>query len=110
MVDFPIGTYCAPLLADLFLHPYTADLIADLIQKKERLARSFDLNFCYIGDVLTFNKRSFGNLIHHIYCEVSLNLTPSMISGKGKLLTKLYDKCDDFSFHIAVFDTTSFAL
>ena len=47
-VGIPTGTNCAPLLADLFLHSYEADFIADLIGKKEyRLARSFNLSFCY---------------------------------------------------------------
>ena len=36
-VGIPVGTNCAPLLADLFLHSYKADLIADLIQKKEHI-------------------------------------------------------------------------
>ena len=36
-IGSPMGTNRAPLLADLFLHSYEADLIADLIQKKEHL-------------------------------------------------------------------------
>ena len=34
-VSIPMGTNWAPLLADLFLHSYEADFIADLIQKNE---------------------------------------------------------------------------
>ena len=44
-VGIPMGTNCALLLVDLFLHSYEADFIADLIRKKEyRLARSFNLS------------------------------------------------------------------
>ena len=32
--SIPMGTNCAPLLADLFLHSYEADFIDDLIRKK----------------------------------------------------------------------------
>ena len=61
----PMGTNCDPLLADLFLHYYEADFIADLIRMKEhRLARSFNLSFRYIDNVLSLNNPSFGDLIH----------------------------------------------
>ena len=43
-VGLPMGTNCAPILADLFRHSYEADFIPDVIRKKEyRLARSFNL-------------------------------------------------------------------
>ena len=66
---------------DLFLHSYDADFIADLIRKKEyRLARSFNLSFRYIDDVLSLTSPNFGDLTHRIYpkkgyyrhCEISL--------------------------------------
>ena len=61
-VGIPMGTNCAPLLADLFLHSYEVDFIADLIRKKEyRLARSFNLSFRYIDDVLSLNNPNFGD-------------------------------------------------
>ena len=43
-VDIVMGTNCAPQLADLFLHSYVDDFIADLIRKKDHdLVRSFNL-------------------------------------------------------------------
>ena len=46
-VGIPMGTNCAPLLANLFLYSYEADFIKGLLKKKEqKLARSF--NFRYI--------------------------------------------------------------
>jgi hypothetical protein len=43
----------SPLLVDLFLYSYKADLIQGLLKKNEKkLARSFNFTFCYIDDVL----------------------------------------------------------
>jgi hypothetical protein len=51
-VGIPIGTNCAPLLADLFLYSYEADFIQRLLKKNEKkLARSFNFTFRYIDDV-----------------------------------------------------------
>jgi hypothetical protein len=48
-VGIPMGTNCAPLLANLFLYSYEADFIQGLLKKKEqKLARSFNNTFCYI--------------------------------------------------------------
>ena len=53
-VIIPVGTNCAYLIVELFLHSYKADFIAHLIQKKERrLAKLFNLSFRYIYDVLS---------------------------------------------------------
>ena len=34
-IGIPMGTNCAPLLADLFLHSYEADLLQSLLDKKK---------------------------------------------------------------------------
>jgi hypothetical protein len=52
-VSIPMGTNCAPLLADLFLYSYEADFIQGLLKKNEKkLARSFNITLRYIDDVL----------------------------------------------------------
>jgi hypothetical protein len=51
-VVIPMGTICAPLLADLFLYLYEADFIQGLLKKNEKkLARSFNFTFRYTDDV-----------------------------------------------------------
>ena len=35
-VGIPMGTNCAPLLADIFLYSYEADLICSLCSQRER--------------------------------------------------------------------------
>ena len=116
-IGIPMGTNCAPLLADLFLHSYEADFIADLIKKNEKhLARSFNLSFRYIDDVLSLNNPRFGDYLDHIYPkELEIKDTTDSarsasyldllleIDEDGKLMTKLYDKRDDFSFQIVNF-------
>ena len=52
-VGIPMGSNCAPLLADLLFYSYEADFIQELVKKrtKTKLARSFDFTFLYIDDV-----------------------------------------------------------
>ena len=112
-----MGTNYTPLLADLCLHSYEADFIADLITKKERhLARSFNLSFRYIDDVLSLNNPRFGDYVHRIYPkELEIKDTTDTVKSasyldlhleideRGVLMTKLYDKRDDFTFKIVNF-------
>ena len=85
-----MGTNCAPLLSDLFLHSYEADLIADLIRKKElRLAISFNLSFRYVHEVLSTPKElkkkdTTDTVTSASYLDLHLE-----IDGRGKLFTKL---------------------
>ena len=55
-----MGTSCAPLLSDQFLHSYKANLRENPIQWKEfRLTRLFDRTYLYIDDVLSLSSPSF---------------------------------------------------
>ena len=49
---FPMGTNCAPLLADIFLYSYEAEIIQTLIKSgKRHLVKSFNFTYRYIDDV-----------------------------------------------------------
>jgi hypothetical protein len=116
-VGIPMGTNCAPLLADLFLYSYEADFIQSLLQRKEKkLAQSFGFTFRYIDDVLSLNNSKFGDYVDLIYpIELEIKDTTETersasyldlhleIDSKGGLKTKLYDKRDDFDFPIVNF-------
>jgi len=116
-VGIPMGTNCAPLLADLFLHSYEADFIQGLLNKNEKkLARSFDFTFRYIDDVFSLNNSRFGDFVDRIYPigfetkditdtdrSVSYIDIHLEIDGDGRLRRKLYDKRDDFNFLIVNF-------
>ena len=116
-VGIPMGTNCAPLLADLFLYSYEADFIQGLLKNNEKsLARSFNFTFRYIDDVLSLNNSKFGDYVDRIYpSELEIKDTTETarsasyldlhleIDSEGRLKTKLYDKRDDFSFPIVNF-------
>ena len=116
-IGIPMGTNCAPLLADLFLYSYETEFLQELVKnKKMKEARSFNLTFRYIDDVLSVNNTSFGRWIPSIYppeleikettesnCFTSfLDLHLEFDPG-GHLSTKIYDKRDDFNFQIINF-------
>ena len=51
-IGIPMGTNCAPLLADLFLYSYESDFLDGLLkQKHKQLAQSFNFSFRYIDDM-----------------------------------------------------------
>lgn len=115
-VGIPMGTNCAPLLADLFLYSYEAEFLEGLLKKKEKtLAQTFNLTFRYIDDVLSLNNAKFGDYLHSIYpSELEIKDTTNTLRSasyldllleidSGKLQTRLYDKRDDFNFPIVNF-------
>ena len=68
VIGIPMGTNCAPLLADLFLYSYEAEFIQTLIKSgKQHLAKSFHYTYRYIDDVLSINNPKFGSYIVDIY-------------------------------------------
>ena len=116
-VGIPMGTNCAPLLADIFLHSYQADFIQSLLSTvKKQLASRFNLTYRYIDDVLSINNPEFENYLGQMYpAELGIkDTTESTISASyldlllsigrdGQLHTSIYDKRDDFNFHITNF-------
>ena len=55
MVGIAMGRNCAPLLADLFLYSYENEFLDKLIKEgKRKLARKFNLSYCYISDLISF--------------------------------------------------------
>ena len=116
-VRIPMGTNCAPHLADLFIYSYEADFIQGLLKKNEKkLARSFNFTFRYTDDVLSLNNSGFGDCVDHIY-HIDLKIKDTTdtdrsasyidlhieIDSEGWLRTKLYDKRYDINFPIVNF-------
>ena len=80
------------------------------------MARSFNLCYRYIDDLIVFNNKKFLDYLKELYPSQLtvkkanksdypadyLDLTFIIDSG-GKLSTRLYDKHDDFDFHIVNF-------
>ena len=117
-IAVPMGTNCAPLLSDLFLeNSYQNEFLDNMIKGgHRRLAKSFNLCYRYIDDLIAFSYKKFLDYLKEIYpfqltvekanksdhLAGYLDLTFIIDSG-GKLSTRLYDKRDDFDFHIVNF-------
>ena len=70
--QLPMGTNCAPLLADIFLYSYEAESIQSLISTgKKKLASEFNFTYRYIDDVLSINNPDFENYLGQIYLNVA---------------------------------------
>ena len=68
VIGIPIGTNCAPLLADIFLYSYGAEFIQTLIKSgKRHLAKSFNFTYRYIDDVFSLTNHKFSDYVYDIY-------------------------------------------
>ena len=64
IVGIPMGTNCAPLLADIFLYSYEAEFIQSLLSTgRKQLASRFNFIYRYIDDVLSINNPEFENYL-----------------------------------------------
>ena len=117
VIGIPMGTNCALLLADLSLYSYENEFLDIVIRSgHRRLARSFDLCYRYIHDLIVFNNKRFLDYLKEIYPSQLtdkkanksdhlvdyLDLTFIIDSG-GKLSTRPYDKLDDLTSTSSIF-------
>ena len=117
MVGIPVGTNCAPLVADLFLYSYENEFLDKLIKEgKRKLARKLNLSYRYIDGLISFNNKRFKEFISDIYPkELTIFETTESTSvdfyfdllftreKSNNITTKLFDKRDAFGFHIVNF-------
>ena len=69
IVGIPMGTNCAPLIADLFLYCYESQFMAKLqkdLSKHSRVSL-FSSNCRYLDDIFTANNPSFLTFVNQIY-------------------------------------------
>ena len=118
MVGIPMGTNCAPLLADLFLYSYENEFLDKRIKEGQRkLARKFNLSYCDTDDLISFNNKRFKEFNSDIYYPKGLTISETTESTSvasyldllftrdksNNITTKLYDTRDAFGFHIVNF-------
>ena len=61
-------TNYAPLLVDLFLYSYESEFLDSLVRSSHRrLARSFNLCYRYVDDLIVFNNKKFIDCIKDTY-------------------------------------------
>ena len=116
VIGIPMGTNCAPLLADFFLYSYENEFLDNMIRSgHRRLTRSF------IDDFIVFNNKKFLDYLKEKY-PFQLTVQNAyksdnhladyldlafVIDSRGKLSARLYDKRDDVDFHIVNFPILS---
>ena len=116
VVGIPMGTNCAPLVADLFLFCYERDFMMSLSDDKQAdVIDAFNTTSRYLDDILNINNVYFDNMVSQIYpSELQLNkanasdteaafLDLHLSISNDIVSTKIYDKRDDFDFEIVNF-------
>ena len=116
VVGIPMGTNCAPLVADLFLFCYERDFMMSLSDDKQAdVIEAFNTTSRYLDDILNINNVYFENMVSQIYpSELQLNkanasdtkaafLDLHLSISNDIVATKIYDKRDDFDFEIVNF-------
>ena len=115
-VEIPMGTYCASLVADLFLFCYERDFMKSLTEEKQYdMFYAFNSTSRYLDDLLNIDNIYFEQMVHRIYpTELQLNkanasdneavfLDLNLSIHNDTVSTKIYDKRDDFDFDIVNF-------
>ena len=120
-IGIPMGTDCAPFLANLFLYSYETAWMTKTAKTDKQLARRFNKSARYIDDLLTINndelmKKHMSDMypreleLKHensdddksaTYLDLRLNV------NNGEIVKSLYDKRDDFPFKIVNFPDLS---
>ena len=116
IVHIPMGTNCAPLVADLFLFCYEKDFVTSLSDvKQSKIIKAFKSTSRYLDDFLNIDNPYFEGMVNRIYSsELQLNkantsdteapfLDLHLSISNGFVSSKIYDKRNDFDFDIVNF-------
>ena len=117
IVGIPMGTNCAPLVADLFLFCYERDFMLSLSEDNQSGVIEAFINSTsrYLDDLLNIDNNFFDSMVNRIYpSELQLNkanvsdadasfLDLHLSISDGFLKTKIYEKRDYFDFDIVNF-------
>ena len=116
IVGIPMGTNCAPLVADLFLFCYERDFVLSLSEgSQSSVIEAFNSASRCLDDLLNIDNNFFDSMVNRIYpSELQLykaNASDAEASfldlhlsiSDGFVRTGVYDKRDDFDFDIVNF-------
>ena len=108
IVGIPMGTNCAPLVADLFLFCYERDFMTSLSDVKQaEIIEAFKSTSRYLDDLLNIDSPYFEGMVNRIYPpELQLNkantsdtevpfLDLHLSISNGFVSSKIYDRCDE---------------
>ena len=121
IVGIPMGTNCAPLVADLSLYCYERDFMDSLNHDNQAdVIEAFNSTSRYLDDLLNIDNPYFEGMVNQIYPpELQLNkanvsdteapfLDLHLSVENGLVPCKIYDKRDDFDFDIVNFPFLDF--
>ena len=113
IVDIPMSTNCAPLVADLFLFCYERDFMLSLPDNSQTdIIEAFNSTSRYLDGVLNIDNPYFEQMVGQTYpTELQLNkanssdteapfLDLNLSISNGIVSSKIYDKRGDFNFEI----------
>ena len=116
LLELPMGTNCAPLVADLFLYCYERDFMDSFNHDNQAdVIEAFNSTSRYLDDLLNIDNPYFEGMVNQIYPpELQLNkanisnteapfLDLHLSVANGFVSSKIYDKRDDFDFDIVNF-------
>ena len=114
IVGIPMGTNCAPLVAELFLFCFERDFMTTSLSDDNQadIIEAFNSTSRYLDDLLNFYNSYFEGMVNQLYSpELQLNKAKTSDSeapffdlhlsiSNGFLSSKIYDKQDDLEFDI----------
>ena len=113
IVGIPMGTKCAPLVADLLLFCYGRDFMLSLSNNNQtNIIEAFNSTSRYLDALLNIDNPYFEQIVGQIYpTDLQLNkanssdteapfLDLNLSITNGIVSSKIYDKRDDFNFEI----------
>ena len=116
IIGIPMGTNCAPLVADLFQFCYERDFMKSLSPENQAdIIEAFNSTSRHLDELLNIDNIYFEQMVNWIYpAELQLNKANSSATeapfldlnlsiSDGTVSTKIYDKRDDFDFDIVNF-------
>ena len=116
IVGIPMGTNCAPLVADVFLYCYERDFMDSLNHDNQAdVIEAFNSTSRYLDDLLNIDNPYFEGMVNQIYPpELQLNkanisdteapfLDVHLSVANGFVSSKIYDNRDGFDFDIVNF-------
>ena len=116
ILGIPMGTNCAPLVADLFLFCYERDFMLSLSDNNQTdVIEAFNSTSRYLDDLLNIDNPYIQQMVGQI-CPTELKLNKANSSDteapfldlnlsitNGIVSSKIYDKRDEFNFEIVNF-------
>ena len=116
IVGIPMGTNCAPLIADMFLICYERDFMLSLSNNNQTdIIEAFNSTSRYVGDLLNIDNPYYEQMVGQIF-PTKLQLNKANSSDKEApfldlnlsktndiVSSKINDKRDDFNFEIVNF-------